>query len=58
MTSRQANWLLIGWFCLFLLTIAIALYLTTINRTKPSPFVPPAIWSVPHETPLDRQFAI
>jgi hypothetical protein len=28
--------------------IAAALYLTTKYRTRPSVFVPPAIWSIPH----------
>ncbi len=43
-TTRQAHWLLIGWLISFSLTITVALYLTWNNRTKPSPFVPPAIW--------------
>lgn len=44
MTRRQANWLIVGWCVSFLMVIGVALFLTWKDRTKPSVFVPPAIW--------------
>ena len=44
MNERRANCLLVGWVILFFLVIAVAFYLTMKHRTRPSVFVPPAIW--------------
>lgn len=46
MTTRQIRWAFFGWlFALTLIVAAFATYFTVNQRTKPSPFVPPAIWS-------------
>lgn len=47
MTTKQANWLLIGWCGLFLLVIAVATFLTMTNQPKRSAFVEPVIWRAP-----------
>ena len=48
MTRRRANTLLILLGCLYLLVIGMAIVLTLRDRTKPSVFVAPVIWSIPH----------
>ena len=53
MNARQANYLLIGWVVLFFIVIAVAFLLTMKHRTKPSVFVPPAIWSERFTEPGD-----
>ena len=55
MTRRRANCLLIVSMVLFFLIPVAAFFLTWKNRTKPSVFVPPAIWRELHtggEPPL------
>ena len=60
MTRRRANTLLILLGCLYLLVIGMAIVLTLRDRTKPSVFVAPAIWSERPImiVPIDRIFDI